>query len=116
VIHGADYVNDRFIKGNERLGRSWGCPAVDSKLAQPIINTVKGGTCLFVYYPDKAYQKSAYWMNKKVDEVPQFLMDDMTLLASAKGKAPLKGTKKGVTKVIYDKSLLPKDFHMVLPL
>lgn len=115
VMHGAGYVNEKFIKGNERLGRSWGCPAVDNKLAQPIINTVKGGTCLFIYYPEKNYLKSGYWMNKKVEEVPQFLMEDMTLLAAAKGKTPAT-TKKRVTKVIYDKSLLPKDFHMVLPL
>ncbi len=116
VVHGAGYVNENFIKGNERLGRSWGCPAVDAKLAQPIINTIKGGTCLFVYYPDKAYQKSAYWMNKKVDEVPQFLMDDMNTLLASKGKAPVKGKAKAPAKVIYDQSLLPKNFHMVLPL
>jgi hypothetical protein len=117
VVHGADYVNDRFIKGNERLGRSWGCPAVDTKLAQPIINTIKDGTCMFIYYPDKSYQKSAYWMNKKVDEVPQFVMDDLPLLLASKGKGGLAKKKpSGPPKIVYDKSLIPKDFYMVLPL
>lgn len=70
VVHGADYVCKDFIAGNQRLGRSWGCPAVNSKLAPGIINTIKGGTCLFLYYPQKTYLKTAYWVNKKVENVP----------------------------------------------
>ncbi len=117
VVHGANYVNDNFIKGNERLGRSWGCPAVDNKLAQPIINTIKGGTCMFIYYPEKTYMRSAYWMNKKVDEVPQFVMDDLPLLLAAKGKGTAAKKKSTApAKIVYDKSMIPKDFHMVLPM
>lgn len=55
VMHGADYVSEAFIRDNGRLGRSFGCPAVPVALAQPIINTIKGGTCLFIYSPDKNY-------------------------------------------------------------
>jgi hypothetical protein len=116
VVHGADYVNEKFIKGNDRLGRSWGCPAVDNKLAQPIINTIKGGTCMFIYYPEKSYLKSGYWLNKKIDEVPQFVMDDLPLLLASKGKATAKKKPAGPPKIVYDKSMIPKDFYMVLPL
>lgn len=70
VVHGADYVNSNFIAGNQRLGRSWGCPAVPAGLSTAIINTIKEGTCLFVYYPQKNYLKSAYWLNRKVDRLP----------------------------------------------
>ncbi len=70
VVHGADYVCKDFIAGNQRLGRSWGCPAVNSKLAPAIINTIKDRTCLFVYYPQKTYLKTAYWINKHVDNAP----------------------------------------------
>ncbi len=70
VIHGADYVCKDFVAGNQRLGRSWGCPAVNSKLAPAIINAIKGGTCLFIYYPQRQYLASAYWLNKKVAHVP----------------------------------------------
>lgn len=66
VVHGADYVSTSFINGNQRLGRSWGCPAVPNKLALPIINAIKDGTCLFVYAPQKQYLQTAYWLNKKV--------------------------------------------------
>ena len=70
VVHGADYVCDKYVCANQRLGRSWGCPAVPAKLSLPIINTIKDGTCLFIYYPDSRYTKSAYWMNKKAT-IPQ---------------------------------------------
>lgn len=55
VIHGAWYVNQNFIKSAGRAGRSWGCPAVSTQLARPIINAIKGGSVLFAYYPDKNY-------------------------------------------------------------
>jgi len=59
VIHGAEYVSDRFIKSNGRLGRSYGCPAVASNLADPIINTIQDGTGFFIYYPDQQYLRSS---------------------------------------------------------
>ena len=55
VIHGADYVSPEFIEKNGRLGRSLGCPAVPEKLSREIIETIKDGTCLFVYAPTKSY-------------------------------------------------------------
>lgn len=55
VMHGAWYVEPNFIKSQGRAGRSWGCPAISTKLARPIINAIKGGSILFAYYPDKAY-------------------------------------------------------------
>ena len=59
VMHGADYVCDDFICHNGRLGRSFGCPSVPNNLLEPIINTIKNGTCLFIYYPDKQYLSSS---------------------------------------------------------
>jgi hypothetical protein len=70
VVHAADYVSKGNIASQGRLGRSWGCPAVAPELAQPIINTIKGGTCLFIYYPHSTYLKTAYWMNKKIENFP----------------------------------------------
>lgn len=64
VMHGADYVSKDFINANQRLGRSWGCPAVPKELSQSIINAVKGGSCLFIYFPDKKYMASSKWLQK----------------------------------------------------
>ncbi|SDG43168.1 L,D-transpeptidase catalytic domain [Onishia taeanensis] len=52
VIHGADYVSEDFIAANGRLGRSWGCPAVPSEVAKPLIDSLEDNQYLFAYYPD----------------------------------------------------------------
>jgi hypothetical protein len=62
VVHAAEYVSSGNIAGQGRLGRSWGCPAVNPKLAQPIINTIKGGTCLFIYHSSPAYLSTSKWL------------------------------------------------------
>ncbi len=51
VVHGAAYVNEDLARNQGFIGRSWGCPAVPVQTSRPIINTIKGGTCLFVYHP-----------------------------------------------------------------
>ncbi len=55
VIHGAWYVEPDFIKKLGYAGRSWGCPAIAKTLAEPVINTIKGGSVVFAYYPDSNY-------------------------------------------------------------
>ena len=55
VIHGAWYVEPNFIKQSGRAGRSWGCPSIAKTLAKPVINTIKGGSVVFAYYPDHNY-------------------------------------------------------------
>jgi len=88
VVHGAEYVCDRMIAEKDRIGRSWGCPAVPQKLSLPIIESIKEGTCLFIYYPDQKYLGHSYWLNKKVAYIPeQSLFDDVAQpTASAQGK------------------------------
>ncbi len=49
VMHGAWYVSPEQIRSHGRLGRSWGCPAVSQQTAQPLIDTIKGGTFVFSY-------------------------------------------------------------------
>lgn len=61
VMHGAKYVNEGIIRSLGRLGRSFGCPSVRMEVYKPIINKVKDGSCLFIYYPDADYlEKSSY--------------------------------------------------------
>jgi hypothetical protein len=57
VMHGADYVDPRYIPRLGYIGRSQGCPAVASREATPIINTIKDGSCLFIYSPNTTYQQ-----------------------------------------------------------
>ena len=55
VVHGAWYVNPDTIRRYGQIGRSWGCPAVDERLAKPLINTIKENTLVFAYYPDRKW-------------------------------------------------------------
>jgi hypothetical protein len=59
VIHGASYVSESFAKKNGFLGRSLGCPAIPDALAKPIIQSIKNGTLLFIYHPEKTYTKKS---------------------------------------------------------
>lgn len=53
VMHGARYVNTGKLAA--AVGRSWGCPAVNPKLAKPIIDTIKDKTIIVAYYPDHGW-------------------------------------------------------------
>ncbi|MBS0286247.1 MAG: murein L,D-transpeptidase catalytic domain family protein [Proteobacteria bacterium] len=63
VVHGAHYVNEGTAKNLGRLGRSWGCPALDTRLASPIINTIKEGSLVFAYYPDDKWLKRSKFLS-----------------------------------------------------
>lgn len=62
VVHAADYVNPFVIEKKGRLGRSWGCPALDNKIAKPIIHTIKEGSLIFAYYPDDKWLKKSQFL------------------------------------------------------
>ncbi|MCK4544118.1 murein L,D-transpeptidase catalytic domain family protein [candidate division WOR-3 bacterium] len=49
IIHGASYVSEDFIRKYGRLGKSWGCPALPMELSKKIIDTIKDGSCIFIY-------------------------------------------------------------------
>jgi hypothetical protein len=65
VMHGAYYVSRAAIKALGRLGRSWGCPAVRSEIAEEIINKVRGGSAIFAYYPEKTWLKTSEYLGAK---------------------------------------------------
>jgi len=64
VMHGADYVAPEFIRKHGRLGRSHGCPAVPTQLSKEIIETIKDGTCLFIYVPKESYTANSPIISK----------------------------------------------------
>jgi len=63
VVHGADYIEENWLKSSTFMGRSYGCPAVPEKECDQIINTIKNGSCLFIYYPSKTYLKGSKILN-----------------------------------------------------
>lgn len=53
VIHAANYVSTAFASIHGRLGRSWGCMAVNPAISNTLISQIKDGTVVFAYYPDQ---------------------------------------------------------------
>ena len=55
VIHKADYVDESLIRSQGYIGRSLGCPALPDQYSKPIIETIKDGSCFFMFSPDPYY-------------------------------------------------------------
>ena len=55
VMHSAAYADESIVNQQGYIGRSQGCPALPQNIARNVINTIKDGSCLFLYSPDKYY-------------------------------------------------------------
>jgi hypothetical protein len=65
VMHSQWYVKDPYPSSDFQTGRSWGCPVVSQQLVKPIIDRIKGGTLLMMYYPDAVWlHHSTYITNE----------------------------------------------------
>ncbi len=62
VIHSAQYVSAAYIEKNGMAGNTWGCFAIADELIKPVINTIKGGSLLFAYYPDSSWLKHSPYL------------------------------------------------------
>jgi hypothetical protein len=64
VMHAADYVSNSFIRNNNRLGRSQGCPAVPVELSKEIISVIKDRVS-FIYHPEYLNLEQSQFLNLK---------------------------------------------------
>ncbi len=63
VMHGAPYVSEAHLRAIGRLGRSHGCPALRPAVARTVIDTIKHGSLVFAYYPDRQWLKGSRFLN-----------------------------------------------------
>jgi hypothetical protein len=63
VVHGAPYVSDANIRALGRLGRSHGCPALRPAVARRLIDTIKDGSLVFAYYPDRQWLNGSRFLS-----------------------------------------------------
>jgi len=63
VVHGASYATQSFVDANGRLGRSWGCPAIDPAISRKLIDTIKGGSLIFGYSPKTGWERKSRYLN-----------------------------------------------------
>jgi hypothetical protein len=67
VMHGAPYLDPDQARRQGRLGRSFGCPAVREEVAQEVIDTLREGQLLFVYFPDSDWLSASPFLACKTD-------------------------------------------------
>ena len=63
VVHGSQYIGDNYKRWGKFMGRSFGCPAVPMRQSKILINTIKDGSCLFIYHPSKNYLAGSKILN-----------------------------------------------------
>ena len=63
VIHGASYADPSVIASSGRLGRSLGCPALPLSVSREIIDTIKGGSLIYIYGNNQDYLASSTILN-----------------------------------------------------
>jgi len=64
VVHGSEYVGNDYLRYNRINGRSYGCPAIPAEQTSKVINTIKNGSCLFIYSPTKKYLSQSKILNE----------------------------------------------------
>lgn len=66
VFHGAWYVSPSFMKKYHRIGRSWGCFALNKDEIKPVINLIKNDTLVLAYSANKAWLSQSKYLNCKL--------------------------------------------------
>ena len=63
VMHAAHYVTADRAE-DHLIGRSWGCPAVRPEISKELIDTIKGGSLVWVYYPDEQWIEKSPFLDR----------------------------------------------------
>ena len=79
VLHGSKFVNDNVMAMRGMIGRSLGCPAVPYGIHFKIINTIKGGSCVFINHPDEWYAHTSAILNASFDLSPSAPSNNVAL-------------------------------------
>lgn len=60
VVHGAPYVSEAFLKMTGRMGRSFGCLAVNPNELSRLIELTKDGSVIFSYAPPEDHDVTLF--------------------------------------------------------
>ena len=64
VVHSANYVTDDRAD-DHLVGRSWGCPVVRPEISKELIDAIKGGSALWIYYPDEDWLEESEFLEEE---------------------------------------------------
>ena len=64
VLHSAHYVTEDRAD-DHLVGRSWGCPVVRPEISQELIDAIKDGSALWIYYPDEDWLEDSEYLDEE---------------------------------------------------
>lgn len=64
VIHSAHYVTEDRAD-DHLVGRSWGCPVVRPGISRELIDAIKGGSAVWIYYPDEEWLEESEFLDEE---------------------------------------------------
>lgn len=79
VLHGSQFVAASVHANGNEISKSLGCPAVPYGIHTKIIDAIKGGSCFFIYHPDRWYKNTSTILNAPFDLKPAVEMVNMTM-------------------------------------
>ena len=62
VIHPWSYAREEVVDEYGYLGLSWGCPAIDDRISEEVIDTISDGTMVFTWYDDGDWSKNSGYL------------------------------------------------------
>ena len=62
VLHSAHYVSEDRAD-DHLIGRSWGCPAVRPGIGKVLIDSIKDGSVLWIYYPHEEWLEESEFLD-----------------------------------------------------
>lgn len=62
IVHGAPYMSRAYLREHGRFGQSHGCPALDPEVTDAVIETLAGGSLLFIHMDDPSWLAGSAWL------------------------------------------------------
>lgn len=81
VLHGSRFVTASVSGARGAISRSYGCPAVPYGIHFRIIDSIRGGSCVFVSYPDDWYTHTSVILNSGYDLTPSVQDNNVSVQA-----------------------------------
>ena len=63
VLHSAHYVTEDRAD-DHLVGRSWGCPVVRPGISKELIDAIKDGSAVWIYYPDEEWLEESEFLDE----------------------------------------------------
>ena len=74
VVHPDRFVSKEIALRFDRVGRTWGCFALEPKLTKPFINTVRNGSLIVAYYPNKHWLQHSIFLQSHIENAQQQIL------------------------------------------